>query len=116
MLIVRGIAALGVSAVIAVGTLVAVNHNTNEASKTAKDITQQTLDYQREAMKNAQDATKATTDATTAATDATADADKLVADANDAAAKAIDSVDDNAALPADAQKQLDAAKAQLEQK
>ena len=113
MLIVRGIAALGVSAVIAVGTLVAVNHSTNEASKTAKDITQQTLDYQREATKNAQDAI----DASTAdAGKAQSDADELVANANDAAAKAIDSVDDDAALPADAQKQLDAAKAQLEQK
>ena len=39
MLIIRGIAALGVSAVIAVGTLVAVNHNTDEATKTAKEIT-----------------------------------------------------------------------------
>jgi hypothetical protein len=115
MLIVRGIAALGVSAVIAVGTLVAVNHNTNEASKTAKDITQQTLDYQRDAMKNAQDATKAaTTDVDVAK--AQSDAEELVADANDAAAKAIDSVDDNTAIPAEAQKQLDAAKAQLEQK
>jgi hypothetical protein len=115
MLIVRGIAALGVSAVIAVGTLVAVNHNTNEASKTAKDITQQTLDYQREAMKNAQDATKAST-ADVDVAKAQSDAEELVADANDAAAKAIDSVDDDAAIPAEAQKQLDAAKAQLEQK
>ncbi len=80
MLIVRGIAALGVSAVIAVGTLVAVNHNTNEASKTAKDITQQTLDYQREAMKNAQDATNAAT-ADVDVAKAQADADALVADA-----------------------------------
>jgi dGTP triphosphohydrolase len=115
MLIVRGIAALGVSAVIAAGTLVAVNHNTNEASKTAKDITQQTLDYQREAMKNAQDATKAST-ADVDVAKAQSDAEELVADANDAAAKAIDSVDDDAAIPAEAQKQLDAAKAQLEQK
>ena len=115
MLIVRGIAALGVSAVIAVGTLVAVNHNTNEASKTAKDITQQTLDYQREAMKNAQDATKAATSDVDVAK-AQSDADELVANANDAAAKAIDSVSDDAAIPAEAQKQLDAAKAQLEQK
>jgi hypothetical protein len=115
MYLVRGIAALGVSAVIAVGTLVAVNHNTNEASKTAKDITQQTLDYQREAMKNAQDATKAST-ADVDVAKAQSDAEELVADANDAAAKAIDSVDDDAAIPAEAQKQLDAAKAQLEQK
>jgi hypothetical protein len=113
MLIVRGIAALGVSAVIAVGTLVAVNHGTNEANQTAKDITQQTLDYQREAMKNAQDATNAST---ADAAKLQSDADELVANANDAAAKAIDSVDDNAAIPAEAQKQLDAAKVQLEQK
>jgi hypothetical protein len=118
MYLVRGIAALGVSAIIATATLVTVNHSSNEANQTAKDITRQSLQYQRDSQKAVQDATKAATDASKSGDVDTAkleaDTDKIVDNANDAAKQAIENVEDNTAIPADAQKAIDAAKAQID--
>ena len=118
MYLVRGIAALGVSAIIATGTLITVNHSSNEANQTAKEITQQSLQYQRDTQKAVQDATKDATDASKSGDVDTAklqaDTDAIVAKSNDAAKQAIENVEDNAAIPADAQKAIDAAKAQID--
>jgi hypothetical protein len=114
MLIIRGIAALGVSAIIAVGTLVAVNHNTDEATKTAKEITQQSLQYQRDTQKAVQDATDEAKSGNVDTAKLQADTDEIIEKSNDAAKQAIENVEDNVAIPADAQKAIDDAKAQID--
>ena len=58
-MIIRGFLALAVSAVLGIGTLVVVNNASNDANKTAKEITRQSLEYQKEAMKDADAQTKA---------------------------------------------------------
>jgi hypothetical protein len=114
MYLVRGIAALGVSAIIATGTLITVNHSSNEANQTAKEITQQSLQYQRDTQKAVQDATDASKSGDVDTAKLQADTDAIVAKSNDAAKQAIENVEDNAAIPADAQKAIDAAKAQID--
>jgi gas vesicle protein len=52
-MIIRGFAALVISAVLGIGTLVVVNNASNDANETAKEITRQSLEYQKEAMKDA---------------------------------------------------------------
>ena len=52
-MIIRGFAALVISAVLGIGTLVVVNNASNDANDTAKEITRQSLEYQKEAMKDA---------------------------------------------------------------
>jgi hypothetical protein len=52
-MIIRGFAALVISAVLGIGTLVVVNNASNDANDTAKEITRQSLEYQEEAMKDA---------------------------------------------------------------
>ena len=52
-MIIRGFLALAVSAVLGIGTLVVVNYASNDANETAKEITRQSLEYQKEAMKDA---------------------------------------------------------------
>lgn len=118
MLIVRGIAALGVSAVIAVGTLVAVNNSTDKANETAKEITKQSLQYQKDIAADVDKATKNAADTTKTAEERTADiqadTDAIIEKSNEAAEKAIENVEDNVAIPAEAQDAIDAAKAQIE--
>jgi len=58
-MIIRGFLALAVSAVLGVGTLVVVNNASNDANETAKEITRQSLEYQKEAMKDADAQSKA---------------------------------------------------------
>ena len=58
-MIIRGFLALAVSAVLGIGTLVVVNNASNDANETAKEITRQSLEYQKEAMKDADAQTKA---------------------------------------------------------
>ena len=58
-MIIRGFLALALSAVLGIGTLVVVNNASNDANETAKEITRQSLDYQKEAMKDADAQTKA---------------------------------------------------------
>ena len=61
-MIIRGFLALALSAVLGIGTLVVVNNASNDANETAKEITRQSLDYQKEAMKDADAQTKAIQD------------------------------------------------------
>ena len=58
-MIIRGFAALVISAVLGIGTLVVVNNASNDANDTAKEITRQSLEYQKEAMKDADAQSKA---------------------------------------------------------
>jgi hypothetical protein len=58
-MIIRGFAALVISAVLGIGTLVVVNNASNDANDTAKEITRQSLQYQKEAMKDADAQSKA---------------------------------------------------------
>jgi len=58
-MIIRGFLALAVSAVLGIGTLVVVNNASNDANDTAKEITRQSLQYQKEAMKDADAQSKA---------------------------------------------------------
>ena len=58
-MIIRGFLALAVSAVLGIGTLVVVNNASNDANETAKEITRQSLEYQKEAMKDADAQSKA---------------------------------------------------------
>jgi len=58
-MIIRGFAALVISAVLGIGTLVVVNNASNDANETAKEITRQSLEYQKEAMKDADAQSKA---------------------------------------------------------
>ena len=48
-MIIRGFLALAVSAVLGIGTLVVVNNASNDANETAKEITRQSLEYQKDA-------------------------------------------------------------------
>jgi len=57
-MIIRGFAALVISAVLGIGTLVVVSNASNDANDTAKEITRQSLEYQKEAMKDADAQTK----------------------------------------------------------
>jgi len=59
-MIIRGFLALAVSAVLGIGTLVVVNNASNDANETAKEITRQSLEYQKQALKDADAQTKAT--------------------------------------------------------
>jgi hypothetical protein len=52
-MIIRGFAALVISAVLGIGTLIVVNNASNDANNTAKEITRQSLDYQKQAIKDA---------------------------------------------------------------
>jgi hypothetical protein len=58
-MMIRGLLALAVSAVLGIGTLVVVNNASNDANDTAKEITRQSLEYQKEAMKDADAQSKA---------------------------------------------------------
>ena len=58
-MIIRGFAALAISAVLGIGTLVVVNNASNDANDTAKEVTRQSLQYQKEAMKDADAQSKA---------------------------------------------------------
>ena len=58
-MIIRGFAALVISAVLGIGTLVVVNNASNDANDTAKEISRQSLEYQKEAMKDADAQSKA---------------------------------------------------------
>ena len=58
-MIIRGFAALVISAVLGIGTLVVVNNASNDANETAKEISRQSLEYQKEAMKDADAQSKA---------------------------------------------------------
>ena len=58
-MIIRGFLALAVSAVLGIGTLVVVNNASNDANETAKEITRQSLQYQKDAMKDADAQSKA---------------------------------------------------------
>ena len=58
-MIIRGFAALVISAVLGIGTLVVVNDASNDANDTAKEITRQSLQYQKDAMKDADAQSKA---------------------------------------------------------
>src|SRR5215207_9328908 len=58
-MIIRGFLALAISAVLGIGTLVVVNNASNDANDTAKEITRQSLEYQKEALKDADVQTKA---------------------------------------------------------
>jgi len=58
-MIIRGFAALVISAVLGIGTLVVVNNASNDANDTAKEITRQSLQYQKDAMKDADAQSKA---------------------------------------------------------
>jgi hypothetical protein len=58
-MIIRGFAALAISAVLGIGTLVVVNNASNDANETAKEISRQSLEYQKEAMKDADAQSKA---------------------------------------------------------
>jgi len=69
-MIIRGFLALALSAVLGIGTLVVVNNASNDANETAKEITRQSLDYQKEAMKDADAQTKAIQDDVAAQIDA----------------------------------------------
>jgi hypothetical protein len=59
-MIIRGFLALALSAVLGIGTLVVVNNASNDANETAKEITRQSLEYQKEALEDADAQTKAT--------------------------------------------------------
>ena len=69
-MIIRGFLALAVSAALGIGTLVVVNNASNDANETAKEITRQSLEYQKEAMKDADAQTKAIQDDVAAQIDA----------------------------------------------
>ena len=58
-MIIRGFVALVISAVLGIGTLVVVNNASNDANDTAKEITRQSLQYQKDAMKDADAQSKA---------------------------------------------------------
>src|SRR5690242_7343788 len=58
-MIIRGFAALVISAVLGIGTLVVVNNASNDANETAKEISRQSLEYQKQAMKDADAQSKA---------------------------------------------------------
>ena len=58
-MIIRGFLALAVSAVLGIGTLIVVNNASNDANETAKEITRQSLEYQKESMKDADAQSKA---------------------------------------------------------
>ena len=51
-MIIRGFAALAISAVLGIGTLVVVNNASNDANETAKEITRQSLEYQKQAQQD----------------------------------------------------------------
>ena len=97
-MIIRGFAALVISAVLGIGTLVVVNNASNDANDTAKEITRQSLEYQKEAMKDADAQTKAIQDGVNeqiekTSKDAGVDAEQIQDDVNaqiDAATKAIE--------------------------
>jgi len=57
-MIIRGFAALVISAVLGIGTLVVVNNASNDANDTAKEITRQSLEYQKQATKDAAEQSK----------------------------------------------------------
>jgi gas vesicle protein len=57
-MIIRGFAALVISAVLGIGTLIVVNNASNDANTTAKEITRQSLEYQKQATKDAADQSK----------------------------------------------------------
>ncbi len=96
-MIIRGFAALVISAVLGIGTLVVVNNASNDANDTAKEITRQSLEYQKEAMKDADTQSKAIQEGVnkqieTATKDAGADSKQIQEDVDaqiDAATDAI---------------------------
>ncbi|WP_028063195.1 hypothetical protein [Solirubrobacter soli] len=51
-MMIRGFAALAISAVLGIGTLVVVNNASNDANDTAKEITRQSLQYQKDAQQD----------------------------------------------------------------
>ena len=98
-MIIRGFLALAVSAVLGIGTLVVVNNASNDANETAKEITRQSLEYQKEALKNADEQTKA--------------AQKSIEDAVDTATE--QSGADAEAIQDSVDEQIDAATKQIEE-
>ena len=98
-MIIRGFLALAVSAVLGIGTLIVVNNASNDANDTAKEITRQSLEYQKEALK-----------------DADADSKKV----QESVEKQIDAATEQSGADAEAiqesvESQIDAATAQIEE-
>jgi hypothetical protein len=85
-MIMRPIAAIALSTIIAGGTWFTVAKTSEEAQRTADGITHQVLEAQEQMHKNAQ----TTIDARTEAAKARAEADKMIAEANEAIADSVD--------------------------
>lgn len=97
-MIIRGFLALALSAVLGIGTLVVVNNASNDANETAKEITRQSLEYQKDALEDADAQTKA--------------AQESIAKSVDAATK--QSGADAEAIQESVEEQIDAATKQIE--
>lgn len=100
MIIRRSIAGFVLSALIAGGTLFVVDRQSDEANRTVRDVTQQSLDYQREMTESMKNGTPSAEQVQKASEDVTEDI--------------IDTVQADDNVPDEAKAQLEAAKAQLE--
>jgi hypothetical protein len=100
MIIRRSLAGFVLSALIAGGTLFVVDRQSDEANRTVKEVTERSLDYQREMTKAVQDGTPSAEQVEQASKDMTEDVIETI------------EADDN--VPDAAKAQLEAAKAQLE--
>jgi hypothetical protein len=85
-MIMRPLAAITLSAVIAGGTWFTVAKTSEEAQRTADGITQQVLEAQKEIHENAQ----SSVDARTEAAKAQAQADEMIEEADEAIADSLD--------------------------
>ena len=107
-MIIRPLIALSVSAIIAGGTWFTVAQTNNDAQRTAKDIQQRSLEYQRDMHKATKDAVEGTR--------STEDIAKDVEESSEAMADdVIDTVQADDNVPAEVKAQLEAAQAQLKQ-
>jgi gas vesicle protein len=109
-MIIRGFAALVISAVLGIGTLVVVNNASNDANDTAKEITRQSLEYQKEALKDADPQTKAAQDSI----------DTQIDEATKQSGADVEAIQENVeeqtkAVQDDVQEQIDAATKQIEE-
>ena len=100
MIIRRSIAGFVLSALIAGGTLFVVDRQSDEANRTVRDVTQQSLDYQREMTESMKNGTPSAEQVEKASKDMTEDV--------------IDTIEADDNVPDAAKAQLEAAKAQLE--
>jgi hypothetical protein len=100
MIIRRSLAGFVLSALITGGTLFVVDRQSDEANRTVRDVTQQSLDYQREMTESMKNGTPSAEQVEKASKDMTEDV--------------IDTIEADDNVPDAAKAQLEAAKAQLE--